>query len=68
MFGTSGVRGVVGTEITPELAQRVGAAVGRDAEKLTVGRDTRATGEALENAVVSGAIAAGADVERVGIA
>jgi len=68
MFGTSGVRGVVGEDVTVELALRIGAAVGEDTEVLTVGRDTRQTGKALEDAVVSGALSAGADVERVGIA
>ena len=68
MFGTSGVRGVVGERVTTDLALRIGAAVGEDAETLTVGRDTRTTGKGLENAVVAGALSAGADVERVGIA
>ncbi|MDY6779647.1 MAG: phosphoglucosamine mutase, partial [Halobacteria archaeon] len=68
MFGTSGVRGVVGEEITPELAVKIGYAVGSDADTVTVGRDTRTTGEGLENAVVSGINAAGADAERVGVA
>ena len=68
MFGTSGVRGVVGELITTDLALRIGAAVGEDAETLTVGRDTRETGKGLEDAVVAGALSAGADVERVGIA
>jgi len=68
MFGTSGVRGVVGEKVTTELALRVGAAVGEDVGELTVGRDTRLTGKALEDAVVSGALSAGADVKRVGVA
>jgi phosphoglucosamine mutase len=50
------------------LTLRIGAAVGEDAETLTVGRDTRTTGRGLEDAVVAGALSAGADVERVGIA
>jgi len=68
MFGTSGVRGLVGEKITVDLAQRIGAAVGEDAEELVVGRDTRLTGRALEDGVVSGALAGGADVTRVGVA
>jgi phosphoglucosamine mutase len=68
MFGTSGVRGVVGEKVTTELALRVGAAVGRDAGTVTVGRDTRLTGKALEDAVVAGVLSAGADAERVGVA
>jgi phosphoglucosamine mutase len=68
MFGTSGVRGVVGDRITTDLALRIGAAVGEDAGTVTVGRDTRVTGKALEDAVVSGILSAGADAERVGVA
>ena len=68
MFGTSGVRGVVGDKVTTDLALRVGAAVGQDAGTVTVGRDTRVTGKALEDAVVSGVLSGGADVERVGVA
>ncbi len=68
MFGTSGVRGVVGELVTTNLALRIGAAVGEDADTLTVGRDTRQTGRGLEDAVVAGALSAGADVERLGIA
>jgi phosphoglucosamine mutase len=68
MFGTSGVRGVVGEKVTTDLALRVGAAVGEDAETVTVGRDTRVTGKALEDAVVAGVLSAGADAERVGVA
>jgi len=68
MFGTSGVRGVVGEKITTDLALRIGAAVGEDADTVTVGRDTRVTGKALEDGVVAGVLSAGADAERVGIA
>ncbi|MFB6283253.1 MAG: phosphoglucosamine mutase [Halobacteria archaeon] len=68
MFGTSGIRGVVGEDITPKLALKVGAAIGEPSEKVTVGRDTRLTGSGLENAAVSGITSRGADVELLGIA
>ncbi len=68
MFGTSGVRGVIGDKITTDLALKIGEAVGKKSDVLTIGRDTRTTGRSLENAVVSGALAAGANVERIGIA
>ncbi|MDY6774758.1 MAG: phosphoglucosamine mutase [Halobacteria archaeon] len=68
LFGTSGVRGVVGDEITPELGLEIGAAVGKDADEVTVGRDTRVTGKALEDAVVAGVLSQGADVRRLGVA
>ncbi|MFW5930097.1 MAG: phosphoglucosamine mutase [Halobacteriota archaeon] len=68
MFGTSGVRGVAGTDITPRLGLRIGAVAGESSEVVTVGQDTRRTGEALADAVTAGALQAGADVERLGVA
>lgn len=67
MFGTSGIRGVVGKDITVELALNIGAAVGEESEKLTIGRDTRTTGETLENAVAAGALSTGSKIETLGI-
>jgi len=59
LFGTDGVRGVLGREMTPELALRLarsfGAWLGPGARVL-VGRDTRSGGAALEAAVVAGLI------------
>src|SRR5437764_1225306 len=51
-FGTDGVRGVVGEFLTPELVERLGraAATWTGASKVFVGRDTRASGVALEEA------------------
>jgi phosphoglucosamine mutase len=73
LFGTDGIRGVAGVDLTPDLAYKVGraaaiiAAGDTERPKLVIGRDTRLSGELLENAVVAGATAAGADVVRVGI-
>ena len=68
-FGTAGIRGPV-TELTPDLALRVGRAVGVDAREagteLVVARDGRTTGGALAAAVEAGARSAGADVRRAG--
>jgi phosphoglucosamine mutase len=56
-FGTDGVRGVVGEFLTEELVERLGKAstlwVGGDA-RVFVGRDTRASGETLEDAFARG--------------
>lgn len=73
LFGTDGVRGLANEFLTAELALSLasaaadvlGAAEGRT--KVVVGRDPRASGEMLENAVVAGLTAAGADVIRVGV-
>jgi phosphomannomutase len=67
LFGTAGIRGSVETDVTPELAVRVGRAVARDADCVVVGRDGRTTGEGIEAAVVAGLVSGGADVRRVGV-
>ncbi len=60
-FGTDGVRGVVGVDLTPELVERVAKAAtlwaGRG--RVLVGRDTRASGPELEAAVARGIASAG---------
>ena len=67
MFGTSGIRGRVGDEVTCELALAVGRAVGSEGyERVVVGRDARETGRMLEDAMVSGLRETGVDVVRVG--
>ncbi len=60
-FGTDGVRGVVGETLTADLVERIGKAAtlwsGRG--RVLVGRDTRGSGPALEQALVRGIVAAG---------
>ena len=55
-FGTDGVRGVVGEALTDDLVERLGRAFARwtSGDSVLVGRDTRASGPALEVALVSG--------------
>ncbi|MEM3399915.1 MAG: phosphoglucosamine mutase [Candidatus Micrarchaeia archaeon] len=65
MFGTSGIRGRVSEEITPELFFRIGSAIGKD---VVVGRDTRKTSFMLESALIAGILCSGHDVSSVGIA
>jgi phosphoglucosamine mutase len=62
-FGTDGVRGVVGEFLTPELVERLGraAALWTGASKVFVGRDTRASGVALQEAFARGVVSAGGD-------
>jgi phosphoglucosamine mutase len=62
-FGTDGVRGVVGETITPELVERLGraASLWTGAAKVFVGRDTRSSGEQLEEAFARGVVSAGGD-------
>jgi phosphoglucosamine mutase len=60
-FGTDGVRGIVGADLTPELVQRVGkaATLWAGGGRVLVGRDTRASGPELEQAVADGIVSAG---------
>lgn len=74
LFGTDGVRGIYGRDLTDELAFELGRAavtVLARAEHhrptLVMGRDTRASGEPLERALAEGILAAGADVILAGV-
>jgi phosphoglucosamine mutase len=68
-FGTDGVRGVVGEDLTEELVERLGRAFGRwsGQEEVLIGRDTRASGPALEAALARGLVAEGAIAVRGGV-
>ncbi|WP_123535133.1 phosphoglucosamine mutase [Halosimplex salinum] len=72
VFGSSGVRGVVNDDLTPEdataVAQATGAVWTADGiDRAAVARDTRATGEMLVDAVASGLASVGIDVDRLGV-
>ena len=68
-FGTDGVRGVVGQDLTLELVERLGRAAtswsGRG--RIFVGRDTRGSGPALEEAFGRGVVAAGGNAVLAGV-
>jgi phosphoglucosamine mutase len=68
-FGTDGVRGVVGQDLTPDLVERLGRAAtlwsGRG--RIFVGRDTRASGPALEEALARGIASAGGNAVVAGV-
>ena len=73
-FGTDGVRGVANSELTPELAFRLGRIGGyiltqsaKDKPKVLIGRDTRISGEMLEGALAAGLLSVGAEVMRLGV-
>ena len=65
MFGTSGIRGIYGKDITEELSARV-ASIFADG-KLIIGRDIRGSGVQLLEAACGGAFSAGSDVIDLGI-
>jgi phosphomannomutase len=68
-IGVSGIRGVVGEFLTPNLAcafaQAFGTYVGPG--RVVVGRDTRPSGQMLQHAVACGLLATGCEVVYVGI-
>jgi len=72
-FGTDGVRGVANSELTPEMAFKLGRYGGyvltKDAErpKVLIGRDTRISGHMLEGALVAGLLSIGVEVMRLGV-
>ncbi len=70
-FGTDGIRGEVGSEITVDLALALGRAVGyrfgQAGESVLLGRDTRRSGEMLTAALAAGITATGADVIDLGV-
>jgi phosphoglucosamine mutase len=71
LFGTDGVRGVAGSEITAALALALGRAAvlqsGIDSPRVLVIRDTRESGEMLEAAIAAGLASAGAEVLLGGV-
>jgi phosphomannomutase len=69
MESISGVRGIVGSSLTPEVILRYAHAFAEFCEKKTVivGRDGRITGSILANILVSSLLAKGCDVRAIGI-
>ena len=73
LFGTDGIRGVVGQTLTVELAYYVGQAVttvlteelGRK-PVITIGKDTRISSDMLESALMAGICSVGGDVKPFG--
>lgn len=68
LFGTDGVRGVANTELTCELAYRLGQASAIFLGKtIVVGKDTRLSGDMLEAAMVAGITSAGGTALLTGV-
>ena len=71
LFGTDGVRGLAGVEITAHLALGLGRAVvmhsGLSAPRALVIRDTRESGEMLEASLAAGIASAGGEVALGGV-
>ncbi|TCO71807.1 phosphoglucosamine mutase [Marinisporobacter balticus] len=73
LFGTDGVRGIANTELTADLAYklgRIGAYIltnGKKKAKIVIGKDTRISGDMLEAALVAGILSTGTDCLCVGV-
>lgn len=74
LFGTDGVRGVAGEDLTPELAMKIGRSAAcvltaqlEHRPKVLIGKDTRISGDMLESALAAGLCSVGADVELIGV-
>ena len=70
-FGTDGIRGVAGSELTPELVLALGRAAARvvvgGSARILVGRDTRLSGPMLQAAFSAGAASEGVEVVDLGV-
>src|SRR5881275_730033 len=68
-FGTDGVRGIVGEDLTIELVERLGkaATLWSKGGRVFVGRDTRGSGPALEEAFARGIVEAGGNAVLAGV-
>jgi len=70
IFGTDGIRGIYNKEITYDLAQKLGYALGiinNDKQKVLIGRDTRVSGDLLLEALSNGLNHSGKEVIDIGI-
>ncbi len=81
LFGTDGIRGLANRDVTAETALDLSVAAAhvlgeagvfaartdRPRPLAVVGRDTRASGEFLQAAVIAGLASAGVDVQRLGV-
>ena len=74
LFGTDGARGIANTEITSELAMKIGRATAMvltentsSKPKVLIGTDTRKSADMLSFALASGLCSVGADVLMTGV-
>lgn len=73
IFGTDGVRGLANSELTPELAYKLGRAAAfvlnpmNKKSAIVIGKDTRISGDMLESALITGICSAGVNVLKLGV-
>ncbi len=70
IVSVSGIRGVIGRGLTPELATAFAAALGTHTQggRIVLSRDGRPSGVMLRHAVLAGLLSAGCDVQELGVA
>lgn len=72
-FGTDGIRGIANKDLTPEMAFKLGRAVAHvlasdyDDPVITIGKDTRISGDMLESALAAGICSRGVSVYHLGV-
>ena len=67
LFGSSGIRGVVGSSFTPDLAIKIGNSVGSYYGEIIHGRDPRTSGVMFLHSLVAGETSAGSDSYDAGM-
>ena len=72
LFGTSGIRGKIGSDITLEVAVYIGMAIatyaGGKGSEIVLGYDSRTSNVMIENAVTAGILQCGCTVLKLGMA
>ena len=73
LFGTNGVRGIVNSEMTADMALNLGKSLGTYmhrhgiGSRVAMGRDTRISGDMLKSAAIAGLLSTGLEVVDVDI-
>lgn len=71
IVSVSGIRGIIGENLTPDIAVRFALAFGsfiKGKKKVIIGSDTRITGDMMKHAIISGLLGTGCEVIDIGIA
>jgi phosphomannomutase/phosphoglucomutase len=69
LFGTNGIRGVVGKEMTASFAMEMGCAIGSYFKgEVVIGTDSRTSNEMLKSAMIAGLASTGCGVTDIGLA
>ncbi len=66
-FGTDGIRGKVGENVTPAVAYQLGSALSRPQALIVIGRDTRVSGPMLSSALSQGVYDWGGNCINIGV-